>query len=729
MSSRAVCATATRALLLVVCACASTEERPDGPIIDDFDIEGTEQLSERDLKKKVLTGDSFLRWLPVFGKEERFDQNAWAADQRRVERFYQAHGFYQAQVVEEEVKPLKEGHVYLRMKVKEGGPTVIRRLTISGLEPLDDAQRREVLYKLPLKEGLTFLEEEWLETERILKDRLQKLGYATADPKPLAMVDVGTQTAELEIQSNAGRRYKFGPGERPKGTPPCHGYEADGYPCHVSIQNPDGTVDKRLIEDQVTSVIERGDWFTPEALEEAQARVFKMGVFSAVKVARAAPDQATGEVPVTVDVREAPFHTYRAGGGLGGDPLRNEIRGTFLYENRNFLGGTRRLTLRARAGYAFLSGTSSSGFFAFASVFSRQTGAQHGPFGRLTAEAEQPHFLHRALALRGTVEPSYTIEPAYRAGGGAAKLALVWRPTSTVTASFGYNFSVYQLSTPVALGAQTTAFVGCGLTCVLHNLEQTLAWDRRDDVLEPHDGWYLAVSLQEGGNTLTTGQFAPVNFFRFLPEARFYRSFFDQKFTIAGKVRFGALITLAGTAPIPVRFFSGGNDMRGFSARRLAPFDVVPRTDCGYLAIDAPNDPLSPARQGTCPGDGEVLPVGGNALLDGSLELRWNVWESLTIATFVDAGYVSGSGVSVALLSSLNVAVGLGVRYRTPIGPIRVDLAARLPVGAPLERAGVLRQHAYSRGCFFGLGAGTSNDYAGAPEGQCAFHVSIGEAF
>ena len=133
-------------------------------------------------------------------------------------------------------------------------------------------------------------------------------------------------TIVLSTTASPGRRYKFG---------------------DVHISNPEGVVDKRLIKDQVTSVIEKGEWFTPEMLEEAQARVFQMGVFSAVKVTRAALDQQTGEVPVAVDVREAPFQTWRAGGGLGGDQLRNELRGTVMYENRNFLGGTRPSCLAA----------------------------------------------------------------------------------------------------------------------------------------------------------------------------------------------------------------------------------------------------------------------------------------------------------------------------------------------------------------------------------------------
>ena len=694
-----------RRLLLALCAlsCASTEERPDGPIVDDFDIEGTEQLKKRELKKKVLSGESLLPWLPFFGKTEYFDQNAWTADQRRIERYYQAHGFYQAKVVEEEVQPTKEGHVKLRLKVKEGLPTTVARFEVKGLEPLTDAQREEVMRKLPLQQGLVFLEEQWAETQTLLTERMQKLGYAGATVKALAQVDVGNQTADLELTTTPGPRYKFG---------------------RVYVANPDGKVNARLIASQVESVITEGDWFDPEELEEAQARVFKMGVFSAVRVHRSALDQQTGTTPVTVDVREAPFQTWRAGGGLGGDPLRNEVRGTLLYEHRNFFGGTKRLTLRARAGYALLSGSTNTGFFAFASVFSQQPGSQHGPFGRLTAEIEKPHFLHRALAIQFTLEPSYTIEPAYRAGGGSARAALVWRPTSHFTSSFSYNYSVFLLSTPVNLGASTTQFVGCGLTCMLHYFEQNVAWDRRDDPLEPHEGWYAGLSMQEGGNTLANNSFAPANFLRVLPEVRGYVSFFENKLTFAAKARLGLLFTLSGTAPIPVRFFSGGNEMRGFSARRLAPYDVVPRTDCSYMALDAVT-----RLQGVCPGNGEVLPVGGNTLFDLSFEVRWNVWEALTVALFADAGYVTQAPLSGNLFSSLNVALGFGVRYRTPIGPIRVDLAARLPVGAPLERAGVVRQNAVNRGCFFGLGAGQSDVYAGSPEGVCAFHVSVGEAF
>jgi translocation and assembly module TamA len=695
-------------LTLAFCAaCATTEEKPDGPLIDSFHIDGTRQVKERDLKKKVLTTASFLPWLPFFGKEEHFDDNAWTADQRRVERYYQAHGFYQARVIDETVLETNPGHVGLRLEVREGQPTLVSRLDVRGLEVLDDKQRQTVLEKLPPKAGRVFLEEEWDKTHDLLAQRLQALGYAGATLRRQAEVDVDKHTAELLITADVGKRYKFG---------------------DVRIAPlDDRKVNPKLIEDQVTSVIHSGDWYSPDALEEAQARVFNMGVFSAVKVNRAALDQAKGAADIVVDVREAPFTTWRFGGGFGGDPLRNELRTSALYENRNFLGGTRRLTLRARLGYAALAGTSNSGFFAFASVFRRESGSQHGPFGRLTAEIEQPHFLTRALAIQLALEPSYVLEPAYRAAGASSRLSLIARPTSHLTMSFSYYFSIYQLSTPVRLAstATQTQFVGCGLTCIVEYFEQNVVWDHRDEILQPHRGVFLSLGLQEGGNTLAESSgFLFFNFIRLLPEGRAYLSFFDNAFTIAARARFGLMFTRTGTAPIPVRFFSGGNEMRGFSALRLSPYEVVPPTDCSGTALDA-----IIVQGGACPGQGTAVPVGGNTLIDGSLELRWNVWEKLTIATFVDAGYVTSGSFSAQIFTDLNVAVGIGVRYRTPIGPIRLDLAARLPFGAPLELQGRPLAHAVNRGCFLGLGAGASDVYPGSPEGQCAFHLSIGEAW
>ena len=83
-------------------------------------------------------------------------------------------------------------------------------------------------------------------------------------------------------------------------------------------------------------------------------------------------------------------------------------------------------------------------------------------------------------------------------------------------------------------------------------------------------------------------------------------------------------------------------------------------------------------------------------------------------------------------LSTLLWAVGFGLRYRTPIGPIRVDFARRLQVGRPppllqIDAAGVVSQQRYDvdDSCF-GFGGSRSSPVS---DNLCAFHIAIGEAF
>ncbi|HET6981388.1 MAG TPA: POTRA domain-containing protein, partial [Myxococcaceae bacterium] len=85
-------------LALVFCACAGKQPNPDEPPIRSLKIEGTKQVSAGDIEERLLTtGPS---WWP-FAPTPYFDPIAWQADLRRIERYYQAQGFYQAQVVNE----------------------------------------------------------------------------------------------------------------------------------------------------------------------------------------------------------------------------------------------------------------------------------------------------------------------------------------------------------------------------------------------------------------------------------------------------------------------------------------------------------------------------------------------------------------------------------------------------------------------------------------------------
>lgn len=675
---------------LLLAACATVKEKPETPRVEQLRIEGVSKLDEAELKAHLSTGQSgpLPPWVPFANQERRLDPSAWQADLRRIERFYQARGYYQARVVDESIELLGDDSVALSVRVEEGPLTTLSELTVTGLEELPQEHRAQVLSGLPMEKGAPFLEDTWAEVKGTLAARLRELGYAEVVIKGEARVDLATHTAQATLAVDPGPRFRFGK--------------------ILVASNANARVGARRIIEQVENELKPGEWYSEAVLARAQARVFQMGVFGAVKVNRSAPDRQGNTVPVVVDVREAPFHTLQAGVGFGFDQSRQELRVSGEYTDRNFYGGLRRLTTRGKVGYAFLPD-------AF-SVFGKSEGSKSGVVGSLTTELEQPRLFLPSLSGATSLELSSGIEPAYDFIGGSYKVGLVWRPRTDLTFYPSYNLEIFRLSSPAPLDGRAPAVTfGCPLTCVLSYLEQTVEFDRRDDRFEPRRGYYLALSLQEGGGPLG-GAFT---YLRLLPEARGYVSFLEgARLTLAGKLKVGTLLTSSFREPGPIvsRFFSGGGtSMRGFDTRRLSPLLAVPREEGSTSA--------------------ETLPQGGKGLLEASTEARYNLFGSLVLATFLDAGFVTSRDfdfTNPAYLSDhLLLAAGIGLRLRTPLGPIRADFARRLPVGPPLEvYQGADRSLTYpSNGSCFGLGGNGSTEYAGAPEGLCTFHISIGEAF
>lgn len=703
-------------LALVVSGCATTPPAPDAKEVDDLDLEGTKALKESDIKSRILTGESpwWPGWLPIIGRTEWFDPSAWQADLRRIQRYYEANGYYQARVLQDQVTETKPGHVKLLVKVSEGMPARVVSLDVKGLDELDGEMRARASDNLPLRVGDVFLEEKWQETKATLASRLRELGFAEVVVTGEALVDADAARVETSLEVATGFRYKFGK-------------------IFVAT-DPGAQVPPRLIADVALPEVKPGDWFSESALAEAQARVFQMGVFSGVKVNRGAPDREDKTVPVVIDVREAPFTNVRIGGGLGFDLIRNEVRGTAEYTNRNlglarlFSKGAKldRLTLKGKVGWAFIPTVFDLG----------RPGAKNGLIGRVLTEYEVPRvFDVRTLSFQGSLDLSRALDSAFDYWGGETKLGFVWRPRTDVTVFPSLNLNTYFVGAQVSVRDNVpSAAIGCPLApaaCVISFADVTVEWDRRDNRLEPHDGFLLSLATSAGVSQ-TTGLRPYV---RVVPEARGYVSWGEDKsWTLAGKVRAGTIFATDNDTPIVARFFSGGSNMRGFNTRRLSPLVAVPTNET--VTVDGQQQTLS-----------ETLPIGGNGLLEAAIELRWNVWKNLVLAVFNDWGLVTSNplGPGTRFASALYAAVGFGVRYRTPLGPIRFDFGVRLPfIGGVQEvTSSEPRYYRSSPGCFIvsGVrnlvsGGGAAPDpgtsalpYAGSPDNSCAIHFSIGEAF
>jgi translocation and assembly module TamA len=692
-------------LLLAAALGCATQQRIDAPVVHSLTIEGNHRLSSKTIKQKILT--SATGWLP-FASKKYFDPLVWEADQRRIERLYEASGDYHAKVVRAEVNARSKNRVDLVLHIDEDRPVLIERVHLTGLEGLPAAERDRVLEDLPVVVGHPFTEGGWQAAKAHILTTLRDQGYAEAEVNGQANVDVARYQAALELQVGPGPKYRFGA---------------------ITVNTaPGARIDAALVREQVALALE-GKVFSDELLDEAQRRVFGMGVFSMVRVRVGKPDRAAALIPVIASVREGPFHTLRAGGGVGIDQIRNEARLLGEWTDRDFLGGMRKLNAQVVVGWAFIPNA-----YAVARN-DLANGARNGPIYRAQLDFEQPRLFARpSLKYKSQLQSERTLEQAYDAIGGRASNGVSWQPTSALTIFPAYQLQAYHLNgprtasvatAPLALGCKTDP---CNI--LLSYLEEIVTWDRRDNPLEPHEGHYLTLSLQQGGGPLQ-GDF---NYVRVVPEARGYLTFGepdDRWLTLAARLEVGTLLPTSGNpddSAVVTRFMSGGAmSMRGYGLHRLSPLLLAPSPE------SSGNGPLL------------TLPIGGNGVIDGNLEARTNVTTNLAVALFGDFGTVTRGGLSADALPALQYAVGFGLRYLTPVGPIRVDLAYRLPFGRPPPLFDVDgREITYLRtmdggtqpgretganvnpGCF-GIGSRTGATWV--TDGACVFHISIGEAF
>lgn len=710
-------------VLLALTGCAHTPPTPEAMEVDDFRLEGARQLEAKAIKEKIVTNQSSWLpwWFPVWGRTEWFDPITWQADLRRIQRFYEANGYYQARILEDVVTEHRPRHVKLLVKLREGEPARLTSLELTGLDALPPGLKQQVTEGLPLLVGEVFLEDRWAETKGLLAARLRELGYAEVQVAGEALVDAEAARVDVLLMVTPGQRYRFG---------------------RIFVAtDPGAQVPPKLIADVASPYFPKDGYFSESAMAEAQARVFQMGVFAGVKVNRGAPDRGDGTVPVVIDVREAPFHSARLGGGLGGDLIRQEVRLVGEYTDRN-LGLSRlffrtsrldRLTLKAKLGLAFLPNV--------VDVARGAALAKWGPTWRVYAEYEVPRMFElRNLSFQGSVDVLRTLDNTYDYDAVEAKAGVVWRPRIDVTVFPSLNLNTFLLRTALELrDTVPPQAINCPQApqvCLVGFLDVSVEFDRRDNRLEPREGFFIA--LNSAGGFSSTTRLRP--FLQVTPEARGYVSFGAAKqFTLAMRAKLGALLAPDNDTPIVVRYFSGGAGMRGFQQRRLAPQVAVITRDT------IPG--CTPSEATTCL-DGTTLPIGGSGLLEAALELRWQLAENWVLALFNDWGMVTEQPLwaEANVLQSLYTAVGLGVRYRTPLGPIRVDLAFRLPVGGPqrvgnlTSTGGSVGQFRSAPGCFFGLGSGRPagdpyvrgaepGPWAGSPDNLCSAHLSIGEAF
>ena len=186
--------------------------------------------------------------------------------------------------------------------------------------------------------------------------------------------------------------------------------------------------------------------------------------------------------------------------------------------------------------------------------------------------------------------------------------------------------------------------------------------DTRDKPLDARRGIYQTATVEVSPTTLGSS----VNFVRFFGQTSLYKPI-TSWLLWANNFRLGLAKPFAGAAvPLSERFFSGGADsIRGFPINGAGPQRTVP-------ACSNPADPS------TCVN--LQVPIGGRQLFILNSELRFplGIKEGLGAAVFYDGGNVYGPiGISRFIQDYTNT-IGVGLRYKTPVGPIRFDIGQNL---------------------------------------------------
>jgi translocation and assembly module TamA len=651
----AACRAGVVLVLLLAAGCLHAKGTAEAPAVVAVEVEGAQAVDASDLRDMLATraSDRF-----AWGDTRQLDPDALEFDRRRVLAFYKERGYYRAEVDPLEVTPDGDGRVTVKIRVREGEPVRVARVDVPGLDAAPEAAARAG--KVALEPGKVFTWAAFDEGRAQLQAALAGTGYATATVAQSAVVHGAEGTADVTYRVEAGPRFRFG---------------------SVSVTGT-AEVPEEKVRAQAARSVTPGDWYDESRLDRVRARVFELGAFAAVRVQRGEPDAATGAMPVVVAVREAPFHTIRLGPGIGFDPARTELKLQGAWIHRNWLGDLRQLRLDARGGYAWLPDPVSP--------------IRRGLVGTLSAEFTQPAVIGDAVDFTTRIELEKSIEQAYESYSEKIRFGTPFRPAPRWTIVPSYNIEVYQLSDVTeGSGATIPEVQNCpSQVCVLSYLEQRISWDLRDNPLVTTRGLYASLRVQEGFHLGSVGY----DYVGILPEVRYFQPL-GASSVLAARLRVGAIVPLGETGPAPVvaLYTAGGSGgMRGYGAERLSP--MVKQQD------------------------GAWVPTGGNGMIEGSVELRRGLGGSLVGALFLDVGNVSSSSGSgsawteVLDLSKLQAAIGIGIRYRTPVGPFRADLACRLPndfsAGVPFEQR-------------FPAVPGDSGHH----EPILAFHLTLGEAY
>ena len=662
--------------MLAVCAAttllsAQEQER----VVRGLSFDGNKALDDYTLESAIATTQSsawarygIVRWLGL-GEKRYFSEIEFRRDVVRLILLYRQSGYMNV-VVDTSVQRTTRD-VWITFRIHEGDPVRVERLEVKGLEGILDVAKLK--RDLPLRVGDPFNRFLMQASADTIVARLRNNGYPYAEVLRNFDSEAGILKADIELDAQPGPRMRIGE------------IEIRGL-RHVDT----GSV-RRVMS------LRPGTWFKQDALYQTQRDLYGIGVFNSVNVQlidSVAPQETVprdSTVRTLIQVQEGSGHQVRFGGGYATVECFRVQSGWTAHD---FLGGARSLDLSAKVS-RLGAGTPkhTTGFNQFCNPFSGTATIDTLDY-QFGVAVRQPAFLKRSHVLTVGFLAERTSEfGVYKreAIGGNVDVTLNARGSLPLTV--GYTYAVGRTTASDAVYCSLFRLCDEATRKFLRDRRQfgaisaSVTRDRVNNLLDPTVGSVTTISVLHASHLF--GSQPPYEFNRAEVEtSRYY--LIGRSTVFAWRVRGGTILPknisptgqAVGYVPPDQRFYGGGpTTVRGYGRNELGP-----RV---YFVNDSTDFTITPT--GDTVYNGVITaPTGGNSVIILNAELRFPspiLPQRMRLGLFVDAGDVWERGAKLVPATGMRVTPGLGLRFATPLGPVRIDVAYN---GYPLDRGPLL---------------------------------------
>jgi outer membrane protein insertion porin family len=577
---------------------------------------GNHNFSDRRLRDVIRTRESGL--LSFLRSTDTYDPDRLSSDQELLREFYHKKGYADFYIVSATADLDRENNVFhVTFTVEEGDKYKISDVeVVSSLQDVDPETLRKMIRT---RSGDTYNS---LRIEQSVEDltlRIAEDGYAFAQVRPRGSRDYENKTISLTYYIEEGAR---------------------AYIERINVIGNDRTreyVIRREFD------IAEGDAFNRALIDKAERRLRNLDFFERVSITTA-PGSSPDRVIVNVRVEEKPTGEISFGVGYS---TSDGIIGDISVSEKNFLG---------RGQYVKLG-------------FGIGSDKQTYEFRFI-----EPFFMGRRIALDLDLYKQINNSNDYRSydedlTGGGFGFTLPLREDELVLRVY-YKIYSRELSDPSGVATGIGSCAGSGLSVAICDSLGTrltslggyeFIYNTLNNNQDPTDGYYASFGQEFAGIG------GDAQFLKTTAEAKMVREILpDAGVTGALKIKAGHVVALGGDRlRVLEQFMVGGDMIRGFENQGIGPRDGTTTDAIGgryFFATTA---------ESTFPifGVPKELGLDGAVFVDaGSL---WNADGGLVNLVNTTAG----SGPVQSNDFDLRVSAGFGIRWRSPFGPIRADIA------------------------------------------------------